>query len=342
MSQGVETVDLTLSSPEPEQRTRLPPQRQRLPTYVKTEPQHGSGSAVRIKTERRSLGSRQPPRQPPRQISPQHLALMMDTSSSQALKSVLLRLCKASPALSGALARGLAPHSTFAQGLIRQQRQKQLREQQQRQQQQASASRPVKQENSDDAAYERMKQRLKTQQNMSASSQNRGQSTPTAEGSGSRNAGSQSAPRIKRELRRDMGDTDSDNDSFIPGSFAHSAQQTWPTCPMVRDPSDSSSVFRAPTLKPFPERMARAQESPRIKNECEKCTLCQKTIVDRFETCFSHPSQDVDHEGNLKCCNEPRWEIGCVVGLHVTESEAQLRRSQPSYSQSPSKGSRVG
>lgn len=329
-----DTIDLTGSSPEPGQRPRLPPQQQRLQTYFKTESQNGPSSSARVKTEPKTSEMRlRGPQQRPRQINPQHLALIIDTSSSQALKSVLLNLSKTSPALSGALARGLAPHSTFAQRLIRQQRQKQQAQNQQAQQRQASASRPVKREDADQAAYERMKQRLKAQQSARTPSLNRGPATPTAEGSRPRISGSQSVPRIEREALQDIGDTDSDNDSFIPGSFSHSAQ------PAQRDASSlaSSSVFRAPTLNPFPARLARAQGTPRIKTEREKCTLCHKTIVDQFETCFSHSSEEVDDEGNLKCCNEPVWEMGCVVGLHVTESEARLKRSQPSDSQSPSK-----
>jgi hypothetical protein len=336
-----DTIDLTGSSPEPAQRPRLPPQQQRLQTYFKTEPQDGPSGSARIKTEPKTSGIRsRGSQQRSRQINPQHLALIMETSSSQALKTVLLNLCKTSPALSGALARGLAPHSTFAQALIRQQRQKQQAQSQQAQERQASASRPVKREDLDQAAYERMKQRLKAQQNLKSPRLNRGPATPTAEGSRSRFAGSQSVPRIKREAPQDIGDTDSDNDSFIPGSFSHSAQQLKSGRPAQRDASSraSSSVFREPTLNPFPARLARAQETSRIKTEREKCTLCHKMIVDQFETCFSHASEEVDDAGDLKCCNEPVWEMGCVVGLHVTESEALLKRSQPGGSQSPSKG----
>lgn len=340
-------IDLTNSSPEPEQRPRPPAQQSRPPTYFKTETQDTSSVAARVKTERKSpVTMARGTSQRPKQVDRTQLELIIDTSSSEALRSVLLTLCEQSPALSGALVRGLAPRSTYAQALTRQHRQKL----------QAAASRSAQRDESSQDTYERMKQRLKAQQSLRTRSQNRGESHTTAEGSQPRQvasqttprsgshssipgssshsaqkrpAASQSAPRIKREALNDMGDGDSDSDSFIPDFNSHSAQRpklSRPSGPAQRSSSDSSSFFRAPTLKPLPQRSARIQESPKIKKERQKCTLCHDIIEDELGTCFSHPSSEVDSQGNLKCCDQPSWQMGCMLGMHVTESEARMKR----------------
>jgi hypothetical protein len=338
----VDTIDLTTSSPEPEQRARAPPQQQRLPAYFKQEARADFGGSSRIKTEQRapemkSRGSRQRARQ----IHPQHMARLIDTSNPQALRAVLLTLCKTSPALSGAVARGLAPYSTFAQGLIKQHHQ---------QNQQGSTSRAVKPEENAQDTYTRMKQRLTAPRSTSASSLNRVQSPANISSTigaahNPRYAGSQSVPRIKREPPPDMGDTDSDNDSFIPGAFPHSSQQATPNRLPLRSTPGPSTAFRSPRLNSFHERLARAQGTPsvKIKAERQSCTLCHKPIEDETDTCFYHPDSEVNAEGDLRCtdCKEPLWEMGCMLGMHVSESDAQLKRSQPIGSQSPSKRPRI-
>jgi hypothetical protein len=93
----------------------MPPQQQRLPIYFKAKPRTGtigtSGNApasfaVKPKQQRR------------RTINPYHMEQIVNTTDSDALRGVLLNLCKISPALSEAIARGLAPHSTYAQALV--------------------------------------------------------------------------------------------------------------------------------------------------------------------------------------------------------------------------------
>ena len=290
---------------------------------------------MRVKTERNAPEMKpRGSRQSARQVHPQHIARLIDTSNPGALRSVVLELCKISPALSGALARGLAPHSTFAQGLIKQQ-------------QHASTSRPVKKEDGNDPdSYERMKQRLAGRQSMKGSSANRIQSPSTvADAHRPRYAGSQSAPRMKRAPPPDMGDSDSDLDSFIPGSFSSSVQQAKPDRLSVPD-TRSSTVFRAPKLRvpnltPLSERLARARETPKVKAEKESCTLCHKTIEDDVETCFYHPSVVVDADGDQVCgnCSEPLEDMGCLLGMHVSESEARM--SQAGRAESPSKRPRI-
>ncbi|KAF2275766.1 uncharacterized protein EI97DRAFT_71771 [Westerdykella ornata] len=108
-------IDLTSSSPEPES-SRQPVQR------FKTERVEGRSTPVTSKLPIRSAtvkteASAAPDSTPQRLIHPVHLERLIDTTDRDAIKSVLLQLCALSPAFSGALARGLAPHSRFAQGL---------------------------------------------------------------------------------------------------------------------------------------------------------------------------------------------------------------------------------
>ncbi|OWY57823.1 hypothetical protein AALT_g4974 [Alternaria alternata] len=55
-----------------------------------------------------------------RPINPEHIKQIITTADPRALQRVLLELCQVSPAFSGALMRGLAPHSTSAQSIISQ------------------------------------------------------------------------------------------------------------------------------------------------------------------------------------------------------------------------------
>lgn len=82
-------------------------------------------------------------------MNPRHLEQIINTSDSRALKKVLLDLCQLSPALSGAVVRGLAVHSTYAAGMMHQYRRSQ----------QASRITPTR-ENNKEQSYDRVKDRL--------------------------------------------------------------------------------------------------------------------------------------------------------------------------------------
>jgi hypothetical protein len=336
----VDTIDLTLSSPEPEQRPRMPPQQQRLPSYFKHEPRSNFGGSTRVKDERGPQGSRLRGSQShARPVNPQHLAQIIDTSNPRAVKSVLLELCRVSPALSGAVARGLAPHSTFAQRIIRQDQQT-LR---------ASTSRPVKQEKSyEDDVYERAKRRLAAQTSMTKSSQNRGQSQSTFQGAhGARPTGSQSVPRIKRERHFDMADSDSDLDQYIPHEFPLSAQRAKTDRLPLPYTSNSNTVNR--TTKPFSlaERLAHVHEGSGTRTATKTCRQCHNLVEDEVGLCSYHPGgPEVTAAGAVICaaCNEPWVDEGCMVGMHDTQGDVELdplKRNQPNRSQSPSKKPRI-
>ena len=133
-----DTIDLTLSSPEPESLPRTKeqiraPSRQPQPysewphsaPHVKQElhpffrarqenghlprikPEPGQPSRVQKNSSSLAASSRAPgsPQQI-RQIHPNHLDEILATTNSNDLRKVLLELCQLSPALSGALVRG--------------------------------------------------------------------------------------------------------------------------------------------------------------------------------------------------------------------------------------------
>ncbi|KAF2785540.1 hypothetical protein K505DRAFT_330942 [Melanomma pulvis-pyrius CBS 109.77] len=132
----VEPIDLTLSSPEPEPQPRpgrkTDPSRPayRQPAHLKTEPttepktgpKTGPGTSAyrhQIPSSHRTEHRRPKParRHPPR-VHPDHLSRIVNTTDPHVLRALVLHLCTLSPALSGAVARGLAHNSTFAQATI--------------------------------------------------------------------------------------------------------------------------------------------------------------------------------------------------------------------------------
>jgi hypothetical protein len=344
----VDTIDLTLSSPEPEQRRRLPSQQQRLPSYFKKEPGADSGDRTRVKREQGVPGPRpNGSRSHTPAINPQHLARMLDTTEPRALKAMLLELCKHSPALSQAIARGLAPYSMYAQGLIKQHRAN-LR---------ASAARPVKQERSaEDVAYERTRQRLTAQAAARGSSQSRAQpssSGPSARGSQptprpriTQSFASQSVPQVKFERRVEVEDSDSDLDQYIPDEFPVSNQRVKTERLPLRHTASPNTANRMTRPVPLSERLASVRAGSESNTATKPCTQCHELVKDEAGVCFYHPNQELKATGLDQCpdCIEPWSEEGCCVGMHVTEQDTHLdplKRQQPSRSQSPSKRARV-
>ncbi|KAL5433017.1 hypothetical protein PMIN07_011395 [Paraphaeosphaeria minitans] len=126
----VETVDLTFSSsPEPEPQPKQPhPQRQldrypgqqRLSSYPNKEPKRtpirANGASSTSSWHHNAAANISDPLP---SVSAEHLRHIINTSSPQRVTELLLDLCKSSPALSGAVARGLAPHSVWAQNTIK-------------------------------------------------------------------------------------------------------------------------------------------------------------------------------------------------------------------------------
>lgn len=336
----IDTIDLTLSSPEPEQRPRAPPQQQRLPTYVKKEPRTDFGNNTRMKAERKAPEMKpNRARKQPRPVHPQHLAQIVNTSDFDAVRDVLLDLCKLSPALSGAVARGLAPHSTFAQSIIKQQQQAGR----------VPSSRPPKNEESDgQSAYERMNRRLAAESSARGSRVNNARSSSNLATHSAPFAASRSVPRIKQEYQIDATDSDSDLDSYIPGSFPLSPRRLQPERLPLRGASSSSTTNQTTRPYSFPERFARVQGGSNIKHETEvkTCTQCKETIEDEFGNCFYHPGPFV-RSGEVDICDNckgPVSDIGCSLGIHTNELDVErnaLGTGRTGGSRSPSKRPRM-
>lgn len=121
----MEAIDLTFSSPEPEVRRQhqinnhTHHQQPARPSSIR-EPPVLYQNMPSNDTHSQRRGSANVSQQHPRLIKPQHIKRMLDTSSHRALQEVVLKLCTTSPALSGAIARGLAPRSSWVLGLMQQ------------------------------------------------------------------------------------------------------------------------------------------------------------------------------------------------------------------------------
>jgi hypothetical protein len=357
---GVEAIDLTLSSPEPEQRPRVPLHEQRLPTYFKSESSHHQ-EAFQVKGEGRTAkmpSSTSDTRE--RSINPQHLARIIDSSSSQAVKDVLKDLCKLSPALSGAVARGLARHSTFAQGLI-------IHHQQSSR---ASASRlhAVKKEREESRdARERMKQRLDARRIASGSSLNRiyapsasssthgvrpagSQSVPRSSSAYDRQpTGSQSVPKVKLDRPLDLTDSDSDEDQYIPSHFPLSTQPTAPSQLPVRDAARLTTANQTSSSPSLSERPVRAPVTNQPVIQAKTCMQCREVVEEGAEggVCFYHEGPELKMNGKFICGGcQKSWEAStnCALGSHViadTNLPLPTRHQANHRSRSPSKRPRI-
>jgi len=346
-SAQIDTIDLTLSSPEPEQRRRLPPQQQRLPTYFKSEGRSGSSHARRIKNEQDL--SVTVPRGQTRAVNPHHLARIVRSTDHQVVEAVLLELCSQSPALSGAIARALAPHSTFAQTLIR-------KHQPNARESMSSASRtsrpPVRDELDDgQGARERIQRRLPARNDASGSGRNQIRSTSTMAGAqGARSTGSQSVPRIKNERQPDLEESDSDLDQYIPRDFPVGSQQASSSTRLpLRDVSSSHTTSRTSNSISSSYVFAHSQGTRIQEPRARPCINCHEEIEaeDIDGLCFFHPGPFRLFNGKSLCvqCNKSKEQPGCGFGTHVTESDTEgdaLKRHPSNRSQSPSKRPRIG
>lgn len=308
-SDDIDTIDLTFSSPEPEERPRVPFGQRKLTPYLKREfkdesqfdspratlvPQRYVPERVasRVHTKPRSIAS----------INPHHMAQIINTSDPSALREVLVDLCKMSPALSGAVARGLARRSTFGQGLIRQQ---------------VSSSRSVKHEPNEDHSYERMNQRLGTFSNSAGPSR--------SQSSSSRNlhpSASMSDLRIKREHRRDSS-SEPDLELRIPSSISSSIRKSKSFNSPQPNASSSNTSSWLSKPPPFAGQFANTQNPSKVKEEEKVCTQCHDTYKDDFETCFYHPGPMfvANYKAHCAKCRAPMKSLGCAIGMHLTESD---------------------
>lgn len=329
---GTDTIDLTLSSPEPES---LPKEQMHAPS----QPQSYSGwphSASRVKQESGHLPrikpeSVQPSRvqkntsklatssratsgpQQTRQIHTSHLHAIISTTSPHVLRKVLLELCQVSPALSGALVRGLAPYSASAQNIMSQHRMYP---------QQSDTS--ARDDDESDVSYETWRpmigaspyssqgnrfpgQRLGGQTSQPRQHTHAFQSTPQA----GRDPFGPSTPTSDSELRR-------------PGPSAQKAMR--PNAirtPLQNLPRGSSTTNSTPDTY----TVARPLLSPKkiTAKTTKTCIKCDEPFFNDSEPCIYHPGEAIEQENGKmvwSCCDEDMLSVGCDFGgRHIDESD---------------------
>ncbi|KAH7382621.1 hypothetical protein DE146DRAFT_681628 [Phaeosphaeria sp. MPI-PUGE-AT-0046c] len=329
----VEAVDLTCSSPEPEQRSRSALQQQ-LPNHSKVHPRSESANRRIRKHAVRTSGFSQRESSSD-YVDPQHLARIIDTSSSTAIKSVLLELCKLSPALSGALARGLAVHSTFAEDLIkRHQHTQRVVHNTSLLMQDPSTSRspsnnvraphtpfnkPVKSEKSpDQAAYEQMKQHLAPRLAAHVPAKTRAQPSSSA----SRFHNSQSTDSIKQSSLVDNGDSDSDMDNYIPREFPLIGEQPVPIHSSRNHTARWTGAGSTLGTSYTPQVVAPSQKGVSEEHAQGTCIKCLEVLENGEEDglCFHHkgPKICVDDTSTCGACMKSWSGPACDMGAHVT------------------------
>jgi len=335
-----QTIDLTGSSPEPEEMPQQRPQQRPQPRppqrlvqmYLKPEPRAYGMANVGMEARHPLASARNPvgPQQA-RPIHPEHIKQIIETADPRAVQKLLLELCQMSPAFSGALVRGLAPHSASAQGLISQQRM-----------QSHQPKVKIQDEDDSDELYEAAKRNLvkptvptPSHNSLPAQFRDISGSRPT-----SRPHGSEFASRVKREPR-ERSQSSSDGDMHLPGAYPRSTTLRTP----VRKPSGpSSSVNQTPRLLTR-DTPRSASINKRPAPLTKTCTVCHEQIVDVNAPCVFHSGERHGPEGgSIKwdCCNEDLDHPGCeFFGQHTTgeelEEDAMAQKKRPSASPGPSR-----
>lgn len=341
-----DAIDLTLSSPEPEspprtkEQVRAPPRQpqpySRWPhsaPHVKQEPYHfprvkgenghlprirpepGQPSRVQKNSSPLATSSRAPGSpQETRQIHPNHLHAILATTNPQDLQRVLLELCQLSPALSGALVRGLAPYSITARSMINQHGRHTIRE-------------PIPLKDNErrlpwDTSYKPQGNRLpwyrrpEDQTSQARQHTHTFQSTPQVEREPYRPStpddwrsfsGRPSTPSPDRELRR-------------PGPSAQKmARPNVNRTPSQNLPKSSSTINRSSDTDTAIQKMAGIQKA--TSNAASTCVKCHEPFSDVFQPCIYHPGEKIKQEDGMivwSCCYEDMLSVGCDFGGNHT------------------------
>jgi hypothetical protein len=302
-----ECIDLTQSPDpplpaKPQPQLRRLPQQQQLPKYFKTLPTGmASGSVL-----------------------PGHLRRIINTSDPTAIRDVLLNLCKLSPALSGAVARGLAPHSSFAQETIRDYRKK--------------VAVPTIKSDPGNAAKS-ASAKVKKDRRVSPS-------TP---------------PPIRRETQTVSVLTDDEEDvpDFFytdprPGFADPLSRSSWNRHAVAPNyaPKESKSLSTSklplrditkPTSRTPSQTLAQPtsiKTEPKLRGKI--CKQCGERFKDEGSSCIYHSGHEVtitnDHGERASvysCCREPLNGAGCIFGTHLADPAEGLTKPRPLTGWSP-------
>lgn len=330
----VEAIDLTLSSPEPESRSQHrsyshTQQQQRVGT-MREEPRSSHRGMHSSKDDAQREGvarSGIPLQQLQRRINPQHVKQMIDTSNHRALRSVVLQLCQTSPALCGALVRGLEPHSPWAQALISRQRAKS-------QTQTKDAIKNETRTNEQDA-YERMKNRLgNSGDSQSAVSQPRANRPPAVQADPNHlrlPSSSQKPSTVKREHQASPTNSDDSTNIVDFSTIERDAQK--------EEPTRRATAHSTDALRNSGHLVARDSSAHgSVRDDKQKpCSQCGELYEDSNGRCYFHPGREgqarLGDIPQFTCCNRFTGEPGCKVGRHTSEKSGTLtitKRASPS------------
>ncbi|KAF2684392.1 hypothetical protein K458DRAFT_431356 [Lentithecium fluviatile CBS 122367] len=299
-----ECIDLTGSPdpsprPQPQTQPRRQPQQQQLPKYFKREPKAMAASPYHLGAS----GIAAP------NIHPAQLQQIIDTSDSTAIRNVLLNLCKLSPALSGAVARGLAPSSSYAQKTIKEYRMN-------------ATARNIKSDPGTAATP------------ASTDVQKARPVTPSPQ------------PHIKREVKATsvLSDDEDDlvelfDDKSRPSVAGPSSSSLWynNTPASIRAPVKSE--WPSTSTLPFRQSPTHDRKSASIKTEPalrRKCKLCHFRFENEQDVCHYHTGRkmvitndDAEQVSVWSCCREPVYEVGCTTGTHIADPAEDLKKPRP-------------
>jgi hypothetical protein len=303
-----ECIDLTGESPDPPPHPLPPlrraPQQQQLARYFKSESREMAPSSARGR----------PSGDAPPNINPDQLRQIINTSDPASVRTVLLNLCKLSPALSGAVARGLAPSSTFAQDTIRAYQNGTTTSSK------ASGSRQTATHTSRDMKNSYpvtpYQPRTKHAQTKAVSISSDDESTlddpeyffKTEE---------HSCPSMSGG---DKAGVKSERQSFSALPVRHSQPASIETAPSIVKAESA-------TAKAQPASLVK-KEPTKIKSEPteRKCMQCRQPFNDEFEPCVYHTGRvkigTNDYgarEAAYDCCGEDVDHPGCQYGVHEAE-----------------------
>ena len=257
----------------------------------------------------------------PSGIPPDQLRQIIHTSDSMAIRNVLLNLCKLSPALSGAVARGLAPSSSYAQQTIQAYRNK-------------TAASKIKSDPGGTAKY---------------TFQDATKNRPVMP----------HQPHIKHEVKHEVKPVwipsdDEDDLLDVEELFKPTPRPSTDSHPSFAAPSSFKSnggnanvKSEWPSSSRLPLNLARDRMQPaNIKTEPtppdHKCVNCGKPFESENDPCVYHPGRKVvatndygDRMSVYNCCRRDVYEPGCKFGIHVAEPAQGLDQLRQLVDRSP-------
>jgi hypothetical protein len=274
-----------------------------------------------------------------RHVNPQHVARILESSDVRAIRHVLLTLCKASPALSGAVARGLAPYSVFAQAVVGSSQRAQPAQRhrghatQAAQAAQATQRAHVKAEMYGltpkggsgiyvPAAHDQYRITPKQEPGSRA-----GPVMPPAhinspaqrQAAGARVPGAY--PSQSAYAEREGSPTDSDDSDHIVPIVGTQPQE-------IRTPLQSSSLRSNQPASSLSHSQAPRTPSPATQQRMAvKCSRCYKRRAEAVGPCIYHPSDELVHPAAgertvFACCLKEAWTPGCKREEHVFSEAA--------------------